>query len=331
MADEHLTDHWPVAPGHELSQEDWDEVVRQADEWAGRTMTALASPQIPSYVDIPYPGAGGRKDNGPRSRTQLWVIHTAECPLKTGYARSLSLWSAGSTVQSSWHRMSDPGTVARYVPKDLKAWHATVANPISRGYEQAGYAAFTRATWLTDDGQASIDRLAQVIVADGIPADAVRWLTDDEVRRVLAGDRTLLGLCDHAQVQPKDRTDPGKGYPRDLLLERIRYHHPDIPQEDDMATPQEIWTGTALVKNVTAKDPDTAPRVAPSFLLELAATNSITTVAQLAALSSALQTLASTRSVDPDAILAAVKESADAGVAAALKDVRITLSNEAGA
>lgn len=150
MTDEnlHLTDHWPVAHGHELSQDDWDAIKAAADEWAGRSDDGQWSPQIPTYVDIPYPGAGGRKDSGTATK-QLWVIHTAECPLRTGYARSLSLWGADSAVQASWHRMSDPGTVARFVPPGRAAWHATIANRISVGYEQAGYAAFPRSTWMT--------------------------------------------------------------------------------------------------------------------------------------------------------------------------------------
>jgi peptidoglycan hydrolase-like protein with peptidoglycan-binding domain len=175
------------------------------------------------------------------------VIHTAECPLSTGYARSLSLWSASSTVQASWHRMSDPGTVARFVPPGRAAWHATIANRISVGYEQAGYAAFPRSTWLTVDGQASIDRLAQVIVADGIPLSSVRRLTDDEVRRALNGDTSVRGICSHAQIQPKDRTDPGAGYPWDVLLDSIKRHHPDTKTPD---TPQTVWgegdTGPAV-------------------------------------------------------------------------------------
>lgn len=242
MTDEklHLTDHWPVAPGHELSQVDWDAIKAAADEWAGRSDDGQWSPQIPTYVDIAYPGAGGRKDSGTATK-QLWVIHTAECPLRTGYARSLSLWGADSTVQASWHRMSDPGTVARFVPPGRAAWHATIANRISVGYEQAGYAAFPRETWLNAEGIASIDRLAQALVDDGIPAAAVRVLTDDEVRAALNGDTSISGLCAHAQIQPRDRTDPGAGYPWDVLLDRIRAHHPNL-EGDDME-PVDVWNG----------------------------------------------------------------------------------------
>ena len=80
MTEKHLTDHWPVAPGHELTQADWDAIKAAADEWAGRSDDGQWSVQIPAYVDITYPGAGGRKDSG-ATRQQLWVIHTAECPL----------------------------------------------------------------------------------------------------------------------------------------------------------------------------------------------------------------------------------------------------------
>ena len=100
-------------------------------------------------------------------------------------------------------------------------------------------------------------------------------------------------------------------------------------QEDDMPTVQEVWTGTPVVKNVTAKNPDTAPRVAPSFLLELAAKNSMTTVAQLAGLTAAVKALAESKpGVDPAALLATVKSSVDAGVSAALSDLNVTLSTK---
>ena len=241
------TDHWPVDGCMLLTQEQWDQVKAGADEYANRQAhpalyQPLASVQIPAYADVPYPGAGGPKDSG-YSSLQLRVIHTAECPLLPGYAWSLSRWSADSSVQASWHRMSDPASVARLVPPGRAAWHATVANRISVGYEQAGYAAFPRETWLTVDGLASIDRLAQSIVADGIPAADVRRLSDDEVRRALAGDTSVTGICSHAQIQPQDRTDPGAGYPWDVLLERIRHHHPDITTDtgdDDMGA----WDAT---------------------------------------------------------------------------------------
>jgi GH25 family lysozyme M1 (1,4-beta-N-acetylmuramidase) len=104
-------------------------------------------------------------------------------------------------------------------------------------------------------------------------------------------------------------------------------------QETDMqqSDVQDIWTAYPIVKNVTVSNPD-APRVAPSFLLELAAKNSVTTVAQLAGLTAAVKALAESKpGVNADQILATVKSSVDAGVTAALADLSITLSNNQGA
>ncbi len=329
----HLTDHWPVAPGHELSQDDWDAIKAAADEWAGRSDDGQWSPQIPAYVDIPYPGAGGRKDSGTATK-QLWVIHTAECPLSTGYARSLSLWGADSTVQASWHRMSDPGTVARFVPPGRAAWHATIANRISVGYEQAGYAAFPRSTWMTPEGQASIDRLAQTIVADGIPLSSVRRLTDDEVRRALNADTSVRGICSHAQIQPRDRTDPGAGYPWDVLLDSIKRHHPDSQSYVPPTQPPPNIPGGFLMALTDAQQANiytrimgnepgkpTPERYMPNgdYARVFDSADGDYLRATLEALTAAVKVLAASQGADPAVIEAAVRES----VAAALSDLRI--------
>ena len=67
------------------------------------------------------------------------------------------------------------------------------------------------------------------------------------MRRALNGDTSVRGICSHAQIQPKDRTDPGAGYPWDVLLDSIRRHHPDTKTD---TTPQTVWgegdTGTEV-------------------------------------------------------------------------------------
>jgi hypothetical protein len=105
------------------------------------------------------------------------------------------------------------------------------------------------------------------------------------------------------------------------------------PPEVDMPLTQAdattLLTGSAVMKNVTAKDPNSAPRVSAGFLIELAAKNSMTTVAQLAGLTAAVKALAESKpGVDADAILAAVKASVDAGVSSALADLSVTLSTK---
>lgn len=183
--------------------------------------------------------------------TQLLVNHSMECPLLGGYAASLTKWANTPLNQggpeASWHWGSDPIAIVAMVPPELAAWHASAANGISEGFEQAGYARFTRAEWLTEDGKRSIDNhawiMAQRMKANGIPH---RWLTNAEVTAVVyGGNRTIKGLCNHRQIDPATRTDPGNGYPFDYLDERIATHLgtivPQSIEEDDLDAEAKGW------------------------------------------------------------------------------------------
>lgn len=158
--------------------------------------------------------------------TQLLVNHTLECPLRGGYAQSLTNWANTTAVEASWHWASDPIAIVSMVPAVYSAWHASEANPMSEGFEQAGYARFTRGEWLTPEGRKSIDNhawiMAQRMIANNIPH---KWLSTWEVEQVTKhGNRSIKGLCNHRQIDPETRTDPGNNYPFDYLDERIAFH-----------------------------------------------------------------------------------------------------------
>jgi hypothetical protein len=181
--------------------------------------------------------------------TQLLVVHSAESPLLGGYAQALTNWANTTAVEASWHWFADPIAIVSMVDPMLAAWHASEANPMSEGFEQAGYARFSRAEWLTADGRKSIDNLAWIMVqrmkANGIPH---RWLTTPEVESITkGGNRTLKGLCLHRQVDPESRTDPGDNYPFDYLDERIRVH---LGTTTPTPTPQEDTLSAAEVKQI---------------------------------------------------------------------------------
>ena len=148
------------------------------------------------------------------------------------------------------------GVVASHVrPGNRRALRPTRARSMARHHRQpdqcrlrAGRVCRVPSVDVDDpEGLASIDRLAQAMVEDGIPLSSARRLTDDEVRRALNGDTSVRGICSHAQIQPEDRTDPGAGYPWDVLLDSIRRHHPDTKTD---TTPQTVWgegdTGTEV-------------------------------------------------------------------------------------
>lgn len=199
--------------------------------------------------------------------TQLLVLHSAECPLKGGYARSLSEWFSATQYpaypEASWQRFVDPIARVRAMPDELGAWHASEANGLSIGWEQAGYARYSRAEWLTPDGLAQLDNLAydmaEVAVRDGIPPV---WLSDAQVRAILDnGNRLIKGFCTHRQIDPETRTDPGDGYPYDLLMERVKQYMSrfqgtsSTPEGGTVAVTDKEWrNGAGIILNTNIQE-----------------------------------------------------------------------------
>lgn len=172
------------------------------------------------------------KNSGKRAITQMLVLHSAETPLANGYAQSITAnWlnkmyrADGSLIEASINSFAGPDCLVRSVHTDYAAWHATWANALSVGYETTGYAAFTRAQWLTPLGKNMIDRLGREMAADakiyGIP---LKYLSNGEVNQIKAGNTRIKGIATHRQIDPVNRTDPGSGFPYDVLLATIRLY-----------------------------------------------------------------------------------------------------------
>lgn len=163
--------------------------------------------------------------------TQLFTQHSAECPLRGGFAVSLTNWAMTPTASggpwASWPSFVDPQARVRMVAWPNTAWTQGNANPYAVGLECAGYAHFTPAQWRTPEGKKQLENLAQewayywrleAEVGNKIP---FRWLSTPEVRAVMAGNRKIKGFCTHAQIDPASRTDPGPNFPYKELLARI--------------------------------------------------------------------------------------------------------------
>lgn len=227
-----MTEQPFVDPGHRVPDEEWAAVVRRAKEVREQTQAEAqggASSGVAPVLDLTDKGvASGKYFPVSGIPTQLLVLHSAECPLAGGYAQSLTEWASTVYPKSpiaSWQRFVDPLVRIRFIPDELGAWHASEANVLSIGWEQAGYARYSREQWLTPDGVTQMESLAfdmaEVAIRDGIPA---RWLTDAEVTAATSGSRGIKGFCFHRQIDPETRTDPGGGYPADLLMERIKFY-----------------------------------------------------------------------------------------------------------
>lgn len=214
-----------VDPAHRVPGEEWAAVVRRAQELreaAEAAKTGGASSPAGRVIDMR--GRSDKHSGVSGIPTQLLVLHSAECPLRGGYAQSLTEWAITSDVIASWQRFIDPISRVYMIDDMYAAWHASEANPMSIGWEQAGYARYSRAEWVTPDGMLQMESLAydmaEVAKRDGIPPV---WLTTDQVNAITSGrDRTTKGLCTHRQIDPESRTDPGDGYPFDLLTPKIK-------------------------------------------------------------------------------------------------------------
>lgn len=65
----------------------------------------------------------------------------------------------------------DPIARVRMISEQYAAWHASEANPISEGFEQAGYARFSRAEWTTPDGMLMMESLACTTPSEPSPTE----------------------------------------------------------------------------------------------------------------------------------------------------------------
>lgn len=321
-----------VDPGHRLSDGDWAKVVARAAEVRAELAaeaTGGASGPGGIVVDLTARGIASKK-YFPVSGlpTQLLVLHSAECPLQAGFAVSLTEWFQATVYPgapiASWQRFVDPVHRVRALPDELGAWHASEANPLSIGWEQAGYARFSRAEWTTPDGLAQLELLAfdmaEVAVRDGIPA---RWLNDWEVRQVLDhGNRSIKGFCLHRQIDPETRTDPGNGYPYDLLMERIQAYmggEPIPTQEDEVTTQAQI---DEIVHRVNVFNQANAQDVGAVIIAEIRANTS----AQANRILDALRELPQI----PDSVVDELKAELDAGLDESLESIGASLKEKLG-
>ncbi|MDQ5862186.1 MAG: hypothetical protein M3536_07985 [Actinomycetota bacterium] len=87
---------------HRVPDAEWAEVVRRAqeihDEALARKTGGAASPAGP-VIDMR--GRSNKHSGVSGMATQLLVLHSAECPLRGGFAQSLTEWAITSAVIAS--------------------------------------------------------------------------------------------------------------------------------------------------------------------------------------------------------------------------------------
>jgi len=181
---------------------------------------------------------------GKMAKPTLIVVHSAETPLKAGYANSIAVNWFGKSATTSAHFMVDPVETIRMLSDNVVSYAVgPKANGFTLNVEQAGYARFSRADWTTPDGLAQHKRVGALVreLCDtrGIP---LRWATDQQIRDAARG--IPGGICFHNDIHRvlggTTHTDPTPHYPGDLMMAAAVGGAPiaPTPQEEDDDMPQ---------------------------------------------------------------------------------------------
>jgi N-acetyl-anhydromuramyl-L-alanine amidase AmpD len=189
-----------------------------------------------------------------RTKIALIVIHTAECAEVSTAAENLQTWTAGANAsQASWHYAVDNDSITQSVLEKDVAWHAGPVNGFSIGIEHAGRASQDAAGWDDEYSRAVLENsahlAAEICKRYGIPV--VRLSAED----LKAGKRD--GFTGHVDVTNgltggKGHMDPGKAFPWDAYLARVR-ELVDAPTEASpvdapaILTPADAWRFKAFV------------------------------------------------------------------------------------
>jgi N-acetyl-anhydromuramyl-L-alanine amidase AmpD len=160
----------------------------------------------------------GRQGNS----IQVLVLHSAENQELPGQAKHLVQWFAGSTApQASAHEMIDNKEALISVEDSDTAWAVDdfPLNLCSKSYELTGHANNTAAQW-ADAYETAVIHIAEGefkrdMKKYGIPA---HHLTDAEIVKIHNGNKTIKGICTHADISRALKVvgghqDPGPNFP----------------------------------------------------------------------------------------------------------------------
>lgn len=210
-----------IDPGHLLTITEWEQVVQEAEDLTRRA--ALAHRLTASQSAFPsINGTISAKWGGGAQTPTYGVLHDAETPLANGYALSIANMFHTTGTEKSAHFMIGPDAGYQLRDTGLLAWHCGNGNKRSIGVEQSGYAAFSRAQWLSPLGIAQINRLAALMRdIKRVHGIGTYFMSDAELARAYRGE-VVGGWATHNQCRRvlggTTHTDPDPNYPYDVLI-----------------------------------------------------------------------------------------------------------------
>jgi len=183
-------------------------------------------PPAPDAADQLLPEACCSESRRGR-RIDAIVLHTTESADRPGFDELARLARYLVRVRRSAHVANDgEGYSSRMVADGRRAYHATYWNISTLGLEQVGFGRFGAEDWRRRPVQleSTARWIAHWARANRIPIRRceVEGLRYNRRRRVVAGAIVRRGICSHAQLDPRNRSDPGRDYPWEAVLARAR-------------------------------------------------------------------------------------------------------------
>lgn len=182
---------------------------------------------MPSFETDKFPFVKARNFTASTGKrpVRLIVIHSMEAPEKGETAENVANFFHTTPSKVSAHLCIDNNSIVQCVLDNDVAFAAPGANRDGVHLELAGFAKQTEAEWLDAFGVLLLDQAANAAAQYALKFDIpVRRLTSAEL-----ADKKSKGIVGHSQVSEvfpgHGHTDPGKGFPWEFFLERVRHHH----------------------------------------------------------------------------------------------------------
>lgn len=170
-------------------------------------------------------------DSGSRTPAAIkWVVfHSTEGPTAAGAAS----WFENPASEGSAQIVVDDDGCYRCLIDMLIPWAAPGANTNGLHLEQAGYTVWTRSQWLAHDDELSRAAYKAAVWAHlyGIP---LRWVGPLGLRLGRKGFTTHRDISYAWPLQARAagfHTDPGRGYPKDVVLGRARAYLTELERK----------------------------------------------------------------------------------------------------